>query len=54
MMATTVRYLILSDTHGEWPYSNSQSAPKADVLLHCGDLTKVGGLLSLKMRSGRH
>ncbi|KAF1948929.1 Metallo-dependent phosphatase, partial [Byssothecium circinans] len=46
-MATT-KFLILSDTHGKWPYEPPTSAPKADVFLHCGDLTQVGGLASFK------
>ncbi|EDU50963.1 Ser Thr protein phosphatase family protein [Pyrenophora tritici-repentis] len=47
-MAGTIRLLITSDTHGAWPYSLTNPAPKADVLLHCGDLTQVGGLSSFK------
>ena len=47
-MAAAIRFLIISDTHGAWPYSPTDPAPKADVLLHCGDLTQVGGLASFK------
>lgn len=44
------RFLILSDTHSASPLQNAQDdfspfrppLPKADVLLHCGDLTMVG------------
>ncbi|KAF1951054.1 ser/Thr protein phosphatase family protein-like protein [Byssothecium circinans] len=44
------RILIISDTHSASPLQNSQNEhtafrtplPKADVLLHCGDLTNVG------------
>ena len=47
-MAAPTRLLILSDTHGTWPYSATNPAPKADVFIHCGDLTQVGGLASFK------
>lgn len=40
-MAPT-RFLIISDTHGQ--HESLGSLPKADVLIHCGDLTQVGGL----------
>ncbi|PSR88536.1 Metallo-dependent phosphatase-like protein [Coniella lustricola] len=35
------RLLIISDTHGSTPFSSAKgfSLPKADVLIHCGDLT---------------
>lgn len=43
------RFLILSDTHSSEPAQNIDKnapyrppLPKADVLLHCGDLTMVG------------
>jgi hypothetical protein len=43
------RFLIISDTHSSDPKQNDQNdapfrppLPKADVLLHCGDLTMVG------------
>jgi len=43
------RFLVLSDTHNAKPSDASGVAfcsplPKADVLLHCGDLTMVGHL----------
>jgi hypothetical protein len=51
-MSTTshikTRFLVISDTHNASPYpAGSQVAfreplPKADVLLHCGDLTITG------------
>jgi predicted phosphodiesterase len=43
-MSIPTRLLIISDTHDQWPYSDSNPAPKVDILLHCGDLTQVGGL----------
>jgi predicted phosphodiesterase len=42
------KFLILSDTHGKWPYSHNAPIPKADVFPHCGNLTQVGGLPSFK------
>lgn len=50
-IATT--FLILSDTHNfEFTAGTSQPfhlpTPKTDVLLHCGDLTQVGGISSFK------
>lgn len=49
------KFLIISDTHNFVFGDNvvsSQSlqlpTPKADVLLHCGDLTQVGGVTSFK------
>jgi Icc-related predicted phosphoesterase len=47
-MSVSIRLLVVSDTHGEWPYNTQEPAPKADILLHCGDLTQVGGLASFK------
>jgi Icc-related predicted phosphoesterase len=47
-MVSSVRFLTTSDTHGAWPYPSSNPASKVDVLLHCGDLTQVGGLPSFK------
>ncbi|CAO2650940.1 Nn.00g092370.m01.CDS01 [Neocucurbitaria sp. VM-36] len=49
---TKTRFLILSDTHSSSPAQNVANdnvsfrspLPKADVLLHCGDLTMVGHL----------
>ncbi|KAF2458473.1 Metallo-dependent phosphatase-like protein [Lineolata rhizophorae] len=45
-----VRFLIMSDTHGmrsdygdrEHPFAKANANAKANVLLHCGDLTKEG------------
>ena len=47
------RFLVLSDTHDfEFTAGTSQPlrlpTPKADVLLHCGDLTQVGGISSFQ------
>lgn len=42
------RFLLISDTHSAFPLPTAESdvarppPPKADVLLHCGDLTMVG------------
>ncbi|KAF9699708.1 hypothetical protein EKO04_002647 [Ascochyta lentis] len=47
-ITTSISCLILSDTHNEWPYSADHLAPKADILIHCGDLTQYGGLPSFK------
>ena len=44
-MATT--FLILSDTHDD-ALPDPSSLPKADVVLHCGDLTMIGGLSNYK------
>ncbi|KAL9113346.1 MAG: hypothetical protein Q9227_002387 [Pyrenula ochraceoflavens] len=42
----TIRFLVLSDTHNfqfdETDAKFRQPTPKADVLLHCGDLTQFG------------
>lgn len=45
--------MVLSDTHNfekdsAKPCPLTQSMPKVDVLLHCGDLTRVGGLSAYK------
>ncbi|KAN0095718.1 Metallo-dependent phosphatase [Hyaloscypha variabilis] len=46
------RFLIISDTHnlnfGDVEKVFKHPLPKADVLLHCGDLTSVGGVESYK------
>ena len=48
------RFLVISDTHNfdiEAPSTDAQlklPTPQADVLLHCGDLTQVGGVTSFK------
>jgi hypothetical protein len=47
-MAARTRFLVVSDTHGQWPFTNSHHAPPANVFLHCDDLTQVEGLASLK------
>jgi predicted phosphodiesterase len=46
------RFLVISDTHSNSPIQNATNndvafrppLPKADVLLHCGDLTMIGHL----------
>ncbi|EME79900.1 uncharacterized protein MYCFIDRAFT_64415 [Pseudocercospora fijiensis CIRAD86] len=48
-MATPTSFLVLSDTHNferdaSQPYPLCQKIPKVDVVLHCGDLTQVGGV----------
>jgi predicted phosphodiesterase len=46
-MATT--FLILSDTHDDaFPDPASLPPHKIDVVLHCGDLTMIGGLSNYK------
>ena len=41
----TLRILVLSDTHDTaFPPTSSLPHQKIDVLLHCGDLTMIGGL----------
>jgi hypothetical protein len=45
---TTTSFMIISDTHGVDIHENDTHPfrlplPKVDVLLHCGDLTQVGG-----------
>lgn len=42
-----LRCIILSDTHDledAFPTSNDKSTCKADIILHCGDMTQIGGL----------
>jgi hypothetical protein len=49
----STRFLLISDTHSASPEQKPQGSqnvsqlplPKADVLLHCGDLTMIGTLL---------
>ena len=50
-------FLVMSDTHNletaevnpeDCPLANRLQVPKVDVLLHCGDLTQVGGLSAYK------
>ena len=41
----STRFLIISDTHGTSPFTSDKadpSIPKADVLLHCGDISNFG------------
>lgn len=45
---STIRTLVISDTHNEWPYSAKNPSPKVDVFIHCGDLTEYGGLPSFR------
>ncbi|KAH9841165.1 MFS general substrate transporter [Teratosphaeria destructans] len=53
-MATTVRFLVLSDTHNfeidaaDEKYPLRLPMPKVDVVLHCGDLTQAGGTSAYK------
>ena len=48
--SSKVRFLVISDTHSQELGSNPKDRafrwplPKADVLLHCGDITNLGGL----------
>ncbi|KAI0475725.1 Metallo-dependent phosphatase-like protein [Xylariaceae sp. FL0804] len=37
------RFLVLSDTHDD-AFPDLHDIPKVDVVLHCGDLTMIGGL----------
>lgn len=39
----TIRCIVLSDTH-DLEDAFPDSAAKADVVLHCGDMTQIGGL----------
>ncbi|KAM7203252.1 Metallo-dependent phosphatase-like protein [Rhypophila sp. PSN 637] len=43
-----IRFLILSDTHDTAFPSLPISGPPIDVVLHCGDLTMIGGLSSYR------
>jgi predicted phosphodiesterase len=52
MTHVSTRFLVISDTHN-FEFDNASSAfslplPKVDVVLHCGDLTNVGGSSSFK------
>jgi predicted phosphodiesterase len=52
-MAAPTKFLILSDTHNlerdaSQEYPICQPMPKVDVVLHCGDLTREGGIASYK------
>lgn len=49
----SIRFLVISDTH-DFEFGTDSRAfalpvPKADVVLHCGDLTNVGGSSSFKI-----
>lgn len=43
----SIRFLILSDTHDS-AFPDPESLPTVDVLIHCGDLTMIGGLSNFK------
>ncbi|KAI9665153.1 MAG: hypothetical protein M1831_002163 [Alyxoria varia] len=46
-MSISTRFLIISDTHHTEPSEFQERyhpLPKVDVVLHCGDLTQVGGI----------
>jgi predicted phosphodiesterase len=53
--AVTTRFIIISDTH-DYQFDDAAAVsgefvrpiPKADVLLHCGDLTQIGDLNAFK------
>ena len=46
--STVANFLVLSDTH-DFDFSGSSGPiPSVDVLLHCGDLTNVGGVSSFQ------
>uniref|UniRef100_A0A2D3UWJ8 Related to metallophosphoesterase domain-containing protein 2 n=1 Tax=Ramularia collo-cygni TaxID=112498 RepID=A0A2D3UWJ8_9PEZI len=52
-MVVPTKFLVLSDTHNfEYDaaekYPLCQEMPKVDVVLHCGDLTQVGGTSAYK------
>jgi hypothetical protein len=55
MSTTTTRFMIISDTHN-FEFGNAeryggsfiQPTPECDVLLHCGDLTMIGGIQDYK------
>ncbi|KAL8860469.1 MAG: hypothetical protein Q9178_003128 [Gyalolechia marmorata] len=55
IMSPTVvtRFIVMSDTHNfefndTSPQPLTQPTPRADVLLHCGDLTQLGGISDFK------
>lgn len=41
----SVRFCVISDTHNKF---STSELPEMDVLLHCGDLTQIGGLLNYR------
>jgi predicted phosphodiesterase len=43
----SIRLLILSDTHDS-AFPDPGSLPTVDVVIHCGDLTMIGGLSNLR------
>lgn len=43
----SIRFLILSDTHDS-AFPHSGSLPTVDVVIHCGDLTMIGGLSNFR------
>lgn len=47
-MSSNIRLLVISDTHSTWPYTPDSPAPPCDILIHCGDLTQIGGLPAYK------
>ena len=46
--STVANFLVLSDTHDFDFSGTSGPIPSVDVLLHCGDLTNVGGVSSFQ------
>lgn len=55
MASISTKFMIISDTHG-FEFGSAEKCggqfrlptPKVDVLLHCGDLTSIGGVSSYK------
>ncbi|EXF74004.1 hypothetical protein CFIO01_05830 [Colletotrichum fioriniae PJ7] len=45
MAPSDIRFLVLSDTHDS---AFPSELPPADVVLHCGDLTMIGGMSNYK------
>lgn len=45
--SNTIHFLILSDTHDS-AFPDPATLPPVDVLLHCGDLTMIGGMSNYK------
>lgn len=43
----SIRLLILSDTHDS-AFPDPESLPDVDVVIHCGDLTMIGGLSNFR------
>ncbi|KAK3987690.1 Metallo-dependent phosphatase-like protein [Cladorrhinum sp. PSN332] len=48
----TIRFLILSDTHDEYFHVDG-AQNNIDVVLHCGDMTMIGGLSNYKKAISR-